>query len=144
MYRQCHKNMSYVLAIWKFIGSLISLRAKYLRCNIFELTRILNHIMRLLHMRLTLCINTILMGLWRKRNNNEFYERVSGARLHAASFSTWRLNADVPEGFLTGRLLNLQKCFIDRLSDMEELLTNNRIWRARLRNCWRCWLFLEY
>ena len=41
---------------------MISLRAKYIRSYIFELTRILNHIMQLQHMRLTLRINTIFMG----------------------------------------------------------------------------------
>lgn len=48
-----------------------------------------------------LCVNSISMGFEERGNNNEFYERVSGARLHSASFSTWRLHADVPEGFLT-------------------------------------------
>jgi len=40
----------------------MSIRAKYLRSYFFELTRILNHIMRLLHMQLMLCIDTIFMG----------------------------------------------------------------------------------
>jgi NADH:ubiquinone oxidoreductase subunit D len=62
MYQQCRKNMSYVLAIRKFVRFMRSLRAKYISSNIFELTRILNHIMQLPHMQLMLCINPLSLG----------------------------------------------------------------------------------
>ena len=62
MYQLCHKNTPYVLAIWKSIRSVRSLRAKYIRSYFPELTRILNHIMQLQRMRLMLRADSIFMG----------------------------------------------------------------------------------
>jgi NADH:ubiquinone oxidoreductase subunit D len=63
----------------------------------------------------------------------EFYERVSGARLHAAYFRPGGVAYDISAGLLED-ISRFAENFIDRLSDMEELLSNNRIWQARLRN----------
>lgn len=61
----------------------------------------------------------------------EFYERVSGARLHSAYIRPGGVVFDLPQGFLDdiySFLLN----FTQRLVEMEELLTHNRIWKQRL------------
>jgi NADH-quinone oxidoreductase subunit D len=61
----------------------------------------------------------------------EFYERVSGARMHAAYFRPGGLRSDVPSGLL----LDIQRFtegFFYRLNELEVLLTQNRIWQQRL------------
>jgi NADH dehydrogenase (ubiquinone) Fe-S protein 2 len=61
----------------------------------------------------------------------EFYERVSGARLHSAYIRPGGVILDLPIGFLDDVykfILN----FSQRLVEIEELLTNNRIWKQRL------------
>jgi NADH dehydrogenase (ubiquinone) Fe-S protein 2 len=61
----------------------------------------------------------------------EFYERVSGARMHAAYFRPGGVQYDIPVGLLNDIYL-FSKQFSSRITEIEELLTNNRIWKQRL------------
>lgn len=56
----------------------------------------------------------------------EFYERVSGARMHAAYIRPGGVSLDIPIGILADIHLFARQ-FNDRLNEMEELLTGNRI-----------------
>jgi NADH dehydrogenase (ubiquinone) Fe-S protein 2 len=56
----------------------------------------------------------------------EFYERVSGARMHAAYFRPGGVYADLPIGLLEDIEIFIGS-FSKRLDEVEELLTNNRI-----------------
>jgi len=56
----------------------------------------------------------------------EFYERVSGARMHAAYFRPGGVAQDIPEHLLSSINKFVQK-FNSRIDEIEELLTNNRI-----------------
>jgi NADH dehydrogenase (ubiquinone) Fe-S protein 2 len=56
----------------------------------------------------------------------ESYERVSGARMHAAFFRFGGIAFDLPMGLLTD-INNFNKRFNSRINEIEELLTNNRI-----------------
>jgi len=56
----------------------------------------------------------------------EFYERVSGARLHAAYIRPGGVQQDIPIGLLNDIYI-FAKQFNSRIDEMEELLTNNRI-----------------
>jgi len=61
----------------------------------------------------------------------EFYERVSGARLHAAYFRPGGLSQDIPLGLLQDIFIFIDQ-FSTRLDEVESLLTGNRIWKQRL------------
>jgi NADH:ubiquinone oxidoreductase subunit D len=61
----------------------------------------------------------------------EFYENVSGARLHASYFRPGGVVSDLPLRFLEKILLFLQQ-FTKKINNIEELLTCNRIWKQRL------------
>jgi len=63
----------------------------------------------------------------------EFYEQVSGARMHAAYIRPGGVSYDIPSNFLNNVYL-FSRQFAGRLDEMEELLTNNRIWQQRLKN----------
>jgi len=56
----------------------------------------------------------------------EFYERVSGARMHSAYIRPGGVSKDIPIGFCDD-LLKFIKNFVNSLFEMEELLTKNRI-----------------
>uniref|UniRef100_A0A2K5KFC7 NADH dehydrogenase [ubiquinone] iron-sulfur protein 2, mitochondrial n=1 Tax=Colobus angolensis palliatus TaxID=336983 RepID=A0A2K5KFC7_COLAP len=58
----------------------------------------------------------------------EFYERVSGARMHAAYIRPGRLHQDLPLGLMDD-IYEFSKNFSLWLDELEEMLTNNRIWR---------------
>jgi NADH dehydrogenase (ubiquinone) Fe-S protein 2 len=61
----------------------------------------------------------------------EFYERVSGARMHAAFIRPGGVSYDLPVGFLDDLYIFCSQ-FNIRLDEIEEMLTNNRIWKERL------------
>jgi len=61
----------------------------------------------------------------------EFYERVSGARMHSAYIRPGGLSADLPIGFIDDLYIFCNQ-FSIRLDEIEEMLTNNRIWKERL------------
>ena len=56
----------------------------------------------------------------------EFYERVSGARMHAAYFRPGGLQVDIPKGLLNDIYMFIEQ-FTLRLIEMEDMLTENRI-----------------
>jgi NADH dehydrogenase (ubiquinone) Fe-S protein 2 len=56
----------------------------------------------------------------------EFYERVSGARMHSAYIRPGGVSQDLPIGFLED-LYKFIYQFGSRIDEIEELLTNNRI-----------------
>ena len=61
----------------------------------------------------------------------EFYERVSGARMHAAYIRPGGVTADLPLG-LCEDIYTFCEQFPGRIDEIEELLTGNRIWKQRL------------
>src|SRR5690606_40260569 len=61
----------------------------------------------------------------------EFYERVSGARMHAVFIRPGGLSMDVPLG-LFDDINRFVETFLPRMFDIEELLSRNRIWKQRL------------
>jgi NADH dehydrogenase (ubiquinone) Fe-S protein 2 len=56
----------------------------------------------------------------------EFYERVSGARMHAAYIRPGGVSKDIPIGLLED-IQEFIFYFKDRIDEVEELLTNNSI-----------------
>ena len=61
----------------------------------------------------------------------EFYERVSGARMHASYVRPGGVALDLPKGLLDDIYSFVQQ-FSARIDEIEELLTHNRIWKQRL------------
>jgi NADH dehydrogenase (ubiquinone) Fe-S protein 2 len=61
----------------------------------------------------------------------EFYERVSGARMHAAYIRPGGVFSDLPLGILDDINIFCSQ-FAIRLDEIEEMLTGNRIWKERL------------
>ena len=63
----------------------------------------------------------------------EFYERVSGARMHAAYIRPGGVALDLPLDLLND-IYQFISQFTSRIDEIEELLTNNRIFQQRLVN----------
>ena len=110
----------------------IPLRAKYIRVLFGEITRILNHIMAVATHALDVGALTPFLWLFEEREKMmEFYERVSGARMHAAYVRPGGVSLDMPIGLMED-IHHFAKHFATRLDEVEELLTGNRIWKQRL------------
>ena len=125
---------SYSLAIEGLLKCIVPLRGKLIRILFSEITRILNHLLALTTHALDVgAMTPFLWGFEEREKLMEFYERVSGARMHAAYFRPGGVNQDLPKGLLNDIFLFLNQ-FEARISEIEELLTNNRIWKQRLVN----------
>ncbi|NRB10730.1 MAG: NADH-quinone oxidoreductase subunit D [Rickettsiaceae bacterium] len=123
---------AYALAVEKLLKINVPKRAQYIRVLFSELTRILNHIMNITTQALDIGATTPLFWLFEEREKIiEFYERVSGSRMHANYFRPGGVTADVPDGLLED-IAKFAQQFTQYLADVEGLLNNNRIWKQRL------------
>ena len=122
----------YTLAVEKLIGCQPPLRAQYVRVLFAEITRILNHLLALTCHALDVgALTPFLWGFEEREKLMEFYERVSGARMHAAYVRPGGVAQDLPLG-LSEDIYRFAQQFASRIDEMEELLTVNRIWKQRL------------
>jgi len=123
---------AYSLTIEKLLKCSVPLRGQYIRVIFCEITRILNHLLALTTHALDVgAMTPFLWGFEEREKLMEFYERVSGARMHAAYIRPGGVNLDLPLGLLED-IFSFIKQFPSRLDELEELLSNNRIWKQRL------------
>jgi NADH-quinone oxidoreductase subunit D len=123
---------SYVLAIEKLAGIEVPLRAKYIRTMFAEITRILNHILNTSAHAMDVGAMTPILWLFEEREKlMEFYERVSGARFHAAWFRPGGVHQDLPAGLLDDVLAWCDR-FPKVLDEMQGLVADNRIFKQRM------------
>ena len=122
---------AFVLAIEKLLGLEVPLRGQYIRVLFSEITRILNHLLNITTQALDVgAMTPTLWGFEEREKLMEFYERVSGARLHAAYFRVGGVHQDMPAG-LTEDILEFCGPFLKVVDDIEGLLTENRIFKQR-------------
>lgn len=125
---------TYSLACEKLLGIEVPFRARCIRVIFCEITRILNHILGITTHALDVGAMTPFLWLFEEREKlMEFYERVSGARLHTAYIRPGGVYKDLPLGFLVDLHLFVNT-FLKLLNEVEELLNTNRIWKQRLVN----------
>ena len=123
---------SYCLAVEKLCNTKVPLRAQYIRVLFAEITRILNHLLAVgCHAMDVGAMTPFLWSFEEREKLMEFYERVSGARMHAAYYRPGGVSMDLPEGLLNDIYLFIEQ-FNLRLLEVEEMLTENRIWKQRL------------
>ncbi len=123
---------AYVLAVEKLLNCDIPLRAQYIRVLFSEITRILNHLLFVSCHALDVgAMTPFFWGFEEREKLMEFYERVSGARMHAAYFRIGGVSEDIPEGLLNDIFIFCNQ-FNTRIDEIEEMLTGNRIWKQRL------------
>ena len=127
------QEQAYSLCVEKLLRCAVPLRAQYIRVLFAELTRILNHLMAITTHAMDVGALTPFLWAFEEREKlMEFYERVSGARMHAAYIRPGGVSLDLPVGTLQDIYIFARQ-FNDRLNEMEELLTGNRIWKQRLQ-----------
>jgi len=123
---------AYCLAVEKIGGISVPERAKVIRVIFSEITRILNHLLAVgCHAMDVGAMTPFLWAFEEREKLMEFYERVSGARMHAAYFRPGGVASDLPLGLLDDIYLFVEQ-FNLRLDEIEEMLTGNRIWKERL------------
>jgi len=125
---------TYSLAVEELMQVSVPLRAQYIRVLFLEITRILNHLLAVgCHAMDVGAMTPFLWAFEEREKLMEFYERVSGARMHAAYIRPGGVSQDVSIGLLDDIYIFAEQ-FSNRIDEMEEMLTTNRIWKQRLIN----------
>ncbi len=126
-----NQEHAFCLAAEKLLGCAVPLRAQYIRVLFCEIGRILNHLMNTLAHGMDVgALTPILWGFEEREKLMGFYERVSGARLHAAYFRVGGVHQDLPAG-LAEDIWAWTESFPKVLHDLETLLMGNRIFKQR-------------
>lgn len=126
------QEQAYSLAIERLGNLSVHPRVQAVRVLFCEITRLLNHMLAVGCHALDVGAMTPFLWLFEEREKLlEFYERVSGARMHAAFIRPGGIACDLPLGLLDD-IYSFSKQFVFRLTEMEEMLTSNRIWKERL------------
>ncbi|MCE2493657.1 MAG: NADH-quinone oxidoreductase subunit D [Alphaproteobacteria bacterium] len=122
---------AFVLAIEKLLGLEVPARGQYVRVLFSEITRVLNHLLNVTTQGMDVgAMTPVLWGFEEREKLFEFYERVSGARMHAAYFRVGGVHQDLPAG-LTDDIADWAERFPVVIDDIENLLTENRIFKQR-------------
>jgi NADH-quinone oxidoreductase subunit D len=123
---------SYVLAIEKLLDIEVPLRARYLRTFFAELTRVKNHLLNLGSHVMDVGAMTPNLWLFEPREDiMNFYERVSGARMHANYFRPGGVHQDVPAGLLEDISAWMDNRLMPLFEDAISLVADNRIFKQR-------------
>jgi NADH dehydrogenase (ubiquinone) Fe-S protein 2 len=123
---------TYSLAVERLINANVPVRAQYIRVLYAEITRLLNHLLAVgCHAMDVGAMTPFLWGFEEREKLMEFYERLSGARMHSAYICPGGVEGDLPRGLLDD-IYTFSSQFMNRVDEMEEMLTTNRIWKQRL------------
>lgn len=126
-------NLAYCLAVEKLIGIEIPKRAQYIRVMLSELQRIAAHLLWVSTHALDMGAMTVLFYGFRERESClKVLETVAGARLMPDYIRFGGLREELPENFLKEATAFLDE-LPRRIDEYETLLTENVIWKGRLK-----------
>lgn len=126
-----NQEHAFALAVEKLMGIEVPERGQYIRVLYSEIGRVLNHILNLTTHAMDVGAMTPILWQFEEREIlMEFYERVSGARMHAAYFRPGGVHQDLPAG-LVEDILAWTERYPATLKEMEDLLLENRIFKQR-------------
>lgn len=126
------QELAYSHAVEHLLNVEVPARGSFIRIIFSEITRILNHLLAITTHALDVgALTPFLWGFEEREKLMEFYERVSGARLHSAYIRPGGVSQDFPLG-LCDDIYRFVKQGYSRLDEIHSLLSNNRIWLERL------------
>ncbi len=126
-----NQEHAWCLAIEKLTGTVVPRRASLIRVLYCEIGRILNHILNITTQAMDVgALTPPLWGFEQREILMEFYERASGARLHAAYFRPGGVHQDLPQELLDD-IMQWTFEFPEIIDDIDGLLTENRIFKQR-------------
>ena len=126
-----NQEHAFVMAVEKLLGISSPIRAQYIRVLFSELTRIANHLLNIA--TFVLDVGGMTPFLWAFEEREVimgFYEKASGARLHANYFRPGGVHQDLTQSLLD-EIHQFATRFPTVIDDIENLVTNNRIFKQR-------------
>ena len=126
-----NQEHAFVLAIEKLLGMEVPKRGQYIRVLFSEIGRLMNHILNVTFQALDVgALTPSLWGMESRESMLQFYERVSGSRMHAKYFRPGGVHQDLPPG-LADDIYKYCDGYLKVLDDIDSLLIDNRIFKQR-------------
>ncbi|MEZ5888143.1 MAG: NADH-quinone oxidoreductase subunit D [Paracoccaceae bacterium] len=126
-----NQEHAWCLAIERLTGTEVPRRASLIRVLYSEIGRVLNHLLNVTTQAMDVgALTPPLWGFEEREKLMVFYERASGARLHAAYFRPGGVHQDLPDALLND-IEAWTETFPKVLDDIDGLLTENRIFKQR-------------
>ncbi len=139
-----NQEHAFCLAIEKLLGIEVPRRAQLIRVLYSEIGRLLSHILNLTTQAMDVgALTPPLWGFEEREKLMVFYERASGARMHANYFRPGGVARDLPAGLIDD-IEAFCDPFLRVCDDLEALFIDNRIFKQRnvdigivsLDECW--------
>ncbi|WP_333808464.1 NADH-quinone oxidoreductase subunit D [Phenylobacterium sp.] len=126
-----NQEHAFCLAIERLAGIEVPIRGQLIRVLFCEIGRVLNHLLNVTTQALDVgALTPPLWGFEEREKLMVFYERASGARLHANFFRPGGVHQDLPEALIDD-IEAWAKAFHRPLGDIDKLITGNRIFKQR-------------
>jgi NADH-quinone oxidoreductase subunit D len=127
-----NQEHAWCLAIERLTGVEVPRRASLIRVLYSEIGRILSHLLNVTTQAMDVgALTPPLWGFEEREDLMIFYERASGARLHAAYFRPGGVHQDLTEALLDDIETWTHKFLKGFMVDIDTLLTENRIFKQR-------------
>jgi len=126
-----NQEHAFVLAIERLMGLEVPRRGQLIRVLYSEIGRILSHMLNVTTQAMDVgAMTPLLWGFEEREKLMVFYERASGARMHANYFRPGGVRQDLPEALIDD-LDTWAAAFPPIVDDIEGLITGNRIFKQR-------------
>ena len=126
-----NQEHAFVMAIERLMGLDVPRRGSLIRVLYCEIGRLLNHLMNVTAQAMDVgAMTPMLWGFEEREKLMVFYERASGARMHANYFRPGGVRQDLTPSLIDD-IETWAKAFPKVLADIEGLITNNRIFKQR-------------
>jgi NADH-quinone oxidoreductase subunit D len=126
-----NQEHAFAMATEKLLGMEVPKRGQYIRVLYSEIGRLLSHLLNVTTQALDCgALTPPLWGFEEREKLMVFYERASGSRMHAAYFRTGGVHQDLPQELIDD-IYKFCENLPRVLDDIENLLTNNRIFKQR-------------
>ena len=126
-----NQEHAFCLAIERLLGIEVPRRGQIIRVLYSEIGRLLSHLLNITtHAMDVGALTPILWGFEEREKLMMFYERASGARMHANYFRPGGVHQDLPPKLLDD-IGDFCDPFLKVCDDIEVILTDNRIFKQR-------------
>ncbi|OHV70459.1 MULTISPECIES: NADH-quinone oxidoreductase subunit D [unclassified Mesorhizobium] len=126
-----NQEHAFCLAAERLLELSVPRRGQLIRVLFCEIGRLLSHLLNVTTQAMDIgALTPPLWGFIEREKLMVFYERASGARMHANYFRVGGVHQDLPEDLLDD-IWDFCDPFLKALGDLDELLTENRIFKQR-------------
>ncbi|MCZ4345145.1 NADH-quinone oxidoreductase subunit D [Devosia neptuniae] len=126
-----NQEHAFALAVEKLLGLEVPRRGQLIRVLYSEIGRLLAHLMNVTTQAMDVgALTPPVWGFEWREKLMIFYERASGARMHAAYFRPGGVHQDLPQA-LVDDIDTFCDEFLVFVKDLDTLLTDNRIFKQR-------------